>query len=31
MTFIGHVTEPLPVDLFEQFIAQAGERLPPVQ
>lgn len=31
MTFIGHVTGPLPFELVEQFIALEGERLPLVQ
>jgi len=28
-TFISHITEPLPLDLIEQFIAEARRRLPP--
>jgi hypothetical protein len=31
MTFICHIAEPLPFELVEQFIAEAMERLPPVQ
>jgi hypothetical protein len=30
MSFIPHMTEPLPFELVEQFIAEAKEQLPPV-
>jgi hypothetical protein len=30
LTFTAHVTDPLPLDLVEQFLTEARRRLPPI-